>query len=52
MVKYHFDSQKGNPPHELLLSISKDYFVCTIRIARTTTFVTPVVKPWLEQEIA
>ena len=33
MVKYHSDSEKGNPlpPHRLLLSInSKGYFICTI----------------------
>ena len=33
MVKYHTDSERGNPlpPHRLLLSIdSKDSFICTI----------------------
>ena len=57
MVKDHSDSEKGNPlpPHRLLLSInSKGSYMHhpTDRIAHTTTFVTPVVKHWLEQEIA
>ena len=57
MVKDHSDSERGNPlpPHGLLFPInSKDYFICTIpdRIAHTTAFVTPVMKHWLEIEIA
>ena len=58
MVKDHSDSEKGNPlpPHRLLFPInSKGSFICTIptdRIAHTTAFVTPVVKHWLEREIA
>ena len=32
MVKYHTDSEKGNPlpPHELLFPINKGSFICTI----------------------
>ena len=57
MVKDHLDSERGNTllPHGLLFPItSKGSFICTIpdRIAHTTTFVTPVVEHWLEQEIA
>ena len=49
---------RGNllPPLRLLFPISsKSYFICIIprdRIIHTTTFVTPVVEHWLEQEIA
>ena len=56
MVKDHSDSEKGNVqlPHRLLFPInSKGCFICTIptdRIAHTTSFVTPVVEHWLEQE--
>ena len=51
MVKDHSDSEKGNPlpPHRLLLSIMHHP---TDRIAHTTAFATPVVKHWLEREIA
>ena len=58
MVKDHLDSEKGNPlpPHGLLFPISsKGYFYMhhpTDRIIHTTAFVTPVVEPWLEREIA
>ena len=57
MVKNHSDSERGNllPPHRLLfLMSSKGSFICIIpdRIAHTTAFVTPVVRHWLEQEIA
>ena len=57
MVKDHSNRKKGNPllPHGLLFPInSKGSFICTIpdRIAHTTAFVTPVVKHWLEREIA
>ena len=59
MVKYHTDSEIGNPLpplHGLLFPInSKGSFICTIsqtRIAHTTAFVTPVVDPCLEREIA
>ena len=57
MIKDHSDSEKGNPlpPHRLLFPISsKGSFICIIpdRIAHTTAFVTPVVKHWLEREIA
>ena len=58
-VKYHRDSERGNPllPHGLLFLInSKGSFICTIqptdRIAHTTAFVTPVAEHWLEWEIA
>ena len=52
MVNDHSDSERVNPlpPHGLLFLInSKGSFTC---ITHTTTFVTPVVKHWLEQEIA
>ena len=58
MVTDYCDSEKGNPlpPHGLLFPISsKGFFYMhhpTDRIARTTAFVTPVVKHWLEREIA
>ena len=57
MVKYHSDSERGNPlpPHGLLFLISsKGSFICTIphRIAHTTAFVTPVVEHCVEREIA
>ena len=49
---------RGNPlmPHGLLFLISsKGSFICNHhidRIAQTTSFVTPVMEHWLEQEIA
>ena len=57
MVEDHSDSERGSPlpPHGLLFLInSKDSFICTIpdRIAHTTTFVTQVVRHWLEWEIS
>ena len=58
MVKDHSDSERGNllPPHGLLFLInSKGFFYMhhpTDRIVHTTAFVTPVVKRWLEREIA
>ena len=57
MVKNHSDSERGNllPPHRLLFPISSKFFYMhhpTDRIPHTTAFVTPVVKHWLEQEIA
>ena len=57
-VKDNYNSEKGNPllPHRLLFSInSKGSFLKhhpTDRIVHTTAFVTPVVKHWLEREIA
>ena len=57
MVKYHTDSERGNPlsPHGLLFPInSKRFFYMhhsTDKIAHTTAFVTPVVEHWLEREI-
>ena len=57
MVKDHSDSEKGNPllPHRLLFPISMQGFFYmhhhTDRTAHTTTFVTPVVEHWPEQEI-
>ena len=58
MVKYHSDSERGNPlpPHGLLFPIStKGYFICinpTDRIAHITAFVTPVVEldQWVHHE--
>ena len=41
MVKDHSDSKRGNPLHHPI-----------DRITHTTAFDTPVVKHWLEQEIA
>ena len=57
MVRDYYDSENGNPipPHMLLFPISSNVFYMhhpTNRIARTTAFVTSLVKPWLEQEIA
>ena len=58
MVKDHSDSEKRNllPPHRLLFPIKQQGFFYmhhpTDRTAHTTTFVTPVVEHWLEQEIA
>ena len=58
MVKDHSDSERGNPLpslHGLLFLInSKNSFISTIpdRIAHTTTFITPVMEHWLDQEIA
>ena len=55
MVKNHSDSERENPlpPHRLLFPISSNgSFICTDRITHTTTFVTPVMEPWLEREIA
>ena len=53
MVKNHSDSERGNPlpPHGLLFPINSKHHP-TDRIAHTTAFVTPVVKQWLEREIA
>ena len=59
MVKDHSDSERGNPLpplHGLLFPISSKFFLYMHhpidRIAHTTAFVTPVVKHWLEREIA
>ena len=58
MVKYHTDSERGNPlpPHGLLFPInSKGSFICTIPqtgLHMPLPFVTPVVEHWLEREIA
>ena len=55
MVKDHSDSERGNPlpPDRLLFPISSmGSFISTDRIAHTTAFGTPVVKHWLEPEIA
>ena len=48
MVKYHSDSERGNPlpPHGLLFPIYSKGSP-TDRIAHTTAFDTPVVKHWL-----
>ena len=57
MVKYHSDSERGNPlppPHGLLFPInSKGSFICTIPQTglHIPQLVTPVVEHWLEQEI-
>ena len=57
MVKYHSDSERGNPllpPHGLLFPInSKGSFICTIPQTglHIPQHVTPVVEHWLEQEI-
>ena len=53
MVKYHSDSERGNPlaPHGLLCPInSKGSFICIIpdKITHTTSFITPGVEHWLE----
>ena len=53
MVKYHSDSERGNPlpPLGILFLISsKGSFID--RITHTTAFVTPVVEHWVEREIA
>ena len=58
MVKDHSDSERGNPLPRFRLFFpisSKGSFICTIpidRIAHTTAIGTPVVKHWLEREIA
>ena len=58
MVKDLSESERGNPllPHGLLFPInSKGFFYMhhpTDRITHTTAFVTPVIKHWLEREIA
>ena len=58
MVKYHSDSERGNPlsPHGLLFPInSKGSFYMhhpTDRIAHTRANVIPVVEHWLEREIS
>ena len=51
MVKDDSDSEKGNPlpPHVLFFPISKG---SSHMIIHTTAFVTPVMKHWLEREIA
>ena len=55
-VKDHSDSERGKPlpPHGLLFSINSKGSLHhpTDRITHTTAFVTPVVKHWLEREIA
>ena len=51
MVKYHSDSQRGNPIQPLYMGYSFMYHH-TDRVAHTTAFVTPVMKHWLEREIA
>ena len=57
MLKYHSDSERGNPlpPHGLLFPISSKLFFNmhhhTDRIIHTTVFVTPVVEHWLEQDV-
>ena len=58
MVEDHSDSERGNPlpPHDILFPIKQQGFFYTHhpteRITHTMTFVTPVVKDWLEREIA
>ena len=58
MVKDHSDSERGNlqPLRGLLFPISSKvpFYMHhpTDRIAHITTFVTPVLEHWLEQEIA
>ena len=58
MVKDHSDSERWNllPPYGLLFLISsKGYFIMhhpTDKIAHTMVFVIPVMKHWLEWEIA
>ena len=57
MVKDHSDSERGNPlpPHGLLFLISSKGFYMhhpTDRIVHTTAYVTPVMKHWLEWELA
>ena len=49
MAKDNSDSETGMPPHRLLFPISINL---TDIIAHTTAFATPVVKHWLEREIA
>ena len=56
MVKYHSNSERGNPllPHGLHLPISsKGSYMHhpTDKIAYTTTYVKPVMEHWLEREI-
>ena len=56
MVKYHTDSERGNPmpPHGLLFPINSMGFYMyhlTDRIAHTTAFVKPVVEHWLDREM-
>ena len=49
MVKYHSDSERGNPlPPQGFFYMHHP----TDRITHTTAFVTPVVEHWLEREIA
>ena len=58
MVEDHSDSEKENPlpPHGLLFPINSKVFFNMLnpidRITHTTAFVTPVVRHWLEREIA
>ena len=49
MVKNHSDSERGNPlpPH----GQQGLYYHPTDSITHTTTFVTPVLKHWLEREM-
>ena len=50
MIKDHYDSEKGNPLPPLHGIFYMHYPID--RIAHTTTFDTPVVKHWLERQIA
>ena len=52
VVKYHSDSERGNPlpPHGLQGFFNMHH--PTDRIAHTMAFGTPVVEHWLEREIA
>ena len=57
MVKYHSDSERGNPlpPQGLLFQIRSKVFYMhhpIDRITHTAAFVAPVVEHWLEREIA
>ena len=58
MVKYHTDSERGNPLplHGLIFLIKQQGFFYmhhpTDRITHTMAFVTPVMEHWLEWEIA
>ena len=53
MVKYHSDSERGNPlqPHGLLFPINSNVFFYinhpTDRITHTTVVVTPVMEHWV-----
>ena len=57
IVKDHSDSEKGNPLTPLhglhfLISSKGSFIYSTYMIAHITSFVTPVVEHWLEQEKA